>query len=138
MEKDCLAFVWVRSIPAKIMAQFGSTQLLMMIVVLLSSAVTFLEAARSAGCDAESPIIEGSAYAAGLRTGQSSKHSMRHNGVWRYFNAHLPAGYDHTIAYPLVLSFHGWGSDKVRSSTRDDRLARIVSDALLQVLSLKS
>ena len=106
-------------------AVVGSLTLLMLLMLLIlvgssaglrhrASYVILAEAARSAGCEAESPRAEGSEYDFGLRTGQSSRHSMMHNGVRRYWNVHLPASYDHTKTYPLILSFHGWGSDKVR------------------------
>ncbi len=37
--------------------------------------------------------------------------SIYHQGGYRTFIVHLPAGYNPSVSYPLILNFHGYGSN---------------------------
>lgn len=38
--------------------------------------------------------------------------SLFDQGVWRHYIVHLPSGYSSSVDYPVVLNFHGLGSNK--------------------------
>lgn len=57
---------------------------------------------------------------------KSGNYTMDHSGFTRTYRIHIPADYDAGVPAPLVLLFHGWGSDE--NEFLDDRTVRHESD----------
>lgn len=63
----------------------------------------------------ESPVALDSAgcQEVDLATGASSEISIEHDGIERSYRLYIPTGLDNTTPTPLVLNWHGLGSDSI-------------------------